>query len=689
MKKIKLKYKKNLINKRKLKTSQIEWTKREIVLKNEGYNIGPNNQYFLSESALSHIINGDFTEKLIENFGHRTGEKETIIKGGLHTYQAWINFKQSRNDIIHLKFFNSNKHKLWYYARSLQNGVITLKIPREVFQSKAANLTKYPDSYYKSGYLWKTLFPKDKTKLDILNIIDEALYNLDKEDTQVGILIGYALMTHPFTALKIRIQFNGNKINSAFPTWEQPMTGNTGKAYSHSDTISFSIAASTEYFDDEEKNDRFIDSDIYIHKLGITSVILNTPSFFLERPALPINGEVDIWKLERESQLLEIAKKIDKDEIISLQKYLEDSFICKDGYPFQQGAYEKLFDEFGRDIKLFNSILISQNIIESITIINNYDQINKTLYLIDTITHLLLNKIAYAGALDSWNNKILHNKIIDFVLSYHNTNIIPVYINSISKSPIRSSLYIEFDLANICYKREFNLLDDKEATLFSVMNLPIDEYTIKPKYFKDYLLLNLSENYFMNFDEIKRDAFINKIIKDLGINFEKIVEHSINVTSTNDFVFFQEKFNELIEKIITENITGIENDSLSIIIKDFFRIQTAQRMKITLRKYDWKLDAMEYFDYDSEEYKLHTLIKHERRINVYSLEAFLKDTLRLAIYLSDEKLISEIKKYQKSVWTERPPQQKIIPNYIKHWMNQKDKSWQNDFLSYSEFINEY
>ena len=678
MKKSKLKNKKRFVTKKKLKTSSLKWIKKEILLNNGGYNIGPENKYFLSKEALSHIINGDFTERLTTYSGKRTGKKETILKGGLHTYQAWINFKKSHNDMVHLKFFNSNNHKLWYYARSLQNGVITLKIPKELFQSKAANLTKFPDTYYKSGYLWKTLFPKDKTKEDILNIIDEALYNLDREETQNGILIGYALMTHPFTALKIRIQCIGNKINSAFPTWEQPMTGNTGKAFSHSDTINFTIAASTEFFDENEDDD-FTKSSIYIHERGIDSVIENTPSFLLERPILPINGQVDTWKLLRDIQLLEVAKKMDDKSIISLQSYLEDSFICKNGYFFQQGAYHEIFDDLKKDTKLFNAILISQNIIESITVIYNYDQLNKTLYLVDSITHLLLNKIVYTGALDSWNNKILHNKILDFVLSYHNTDIIPIYINAISKSPIRSSLYTEFDLANICYKKEFDLMDEEEGSLFSIINLPIDKYTIKPKYFKDYLLLNLSENYFMNFEDKIRTEFVDKIIRDLGINFEKMIEDSINLTATNDFTFFQEKFNQLVEKIITEEINGILSNSISIIIKDFFRIQTAQRMKITMRKPDLKLDAMEYFDYDSQEYKLHTLIKHERRVNVLLLEEFLNDSLRIATYLNDEKLKLTIDSYKKSVWTERPPQHKFIPAYIKHWVNQKDKSWKSDF----------
>jgi len=424
--------------------------------------------------------------------------------------------------------------------------------------------------------------------------------------------------------------------------------------------------------------DELYDSNIYVHEFGITSVLLNTPKFLLKRPTLPTMGKLSTWNNLRETELFLIAKEMKEDEIISLQKYLEDSFICKNGYSFQLNSYEKIYNDFKNDIHLFNSISINQNIIESLTVINDYDQINQTLHLIDSITHLLLNKITYTGALDSWNNKILHNKIIDFVLSYHSTNIIAVYLNTICKSPIRNSLYTEFDLANICFKKEFDLLDDKESALFAIMNLPVDNYLIKPNHFRDYLLLSLSENYFISFNEKQRNDFVDKIIKDLGNNFEKMVEDSIKLTFSKDFTFFQEKFNQLSEKIITRQITGIHHDSLSIIVKDYFRIQTAQRMKTFLRKPDLKLDAMDYFDYASEEYKLHTIIKHERRINVMTLEEFFKDALSLANYLNDTKLISKINEYQDNVWTERPPQQKTIPSYIKYWRNQKDKSWKND-----------
>jgi hypothetical protein len=673
-----LKRKRRKIRKEKRKAIKIKWKHKNIVLKDGGYRLGPKGKYFLSEESFIHIIDGEFSERLIEKNKTRTGEKEIILKGGLHTYQGWVNFKKIRNDIVHLKFYNSNKDKLWYYARNLPNGVITLRIPKELFQSNAANLTRYPDLYYKSGYLWKTLFPKDKTKSEILSIIDESLYNIDKEESTEKILIGYALRKHPFTALKIRIQCQGMNINSAFPTWDQPMTGNTGKAYSHTDSISLAMALSTEFFDDNAENNNYPRSNIYIHEFAIDSMVSNTPDFILKRPMLPKLGKIDLWNSERETVLTKVASISNEKDIISLKEYLSDSFICKDGFHVQLNAYNDIYDDLKDNIELFNTISISQNIIETLTVINYYDEKNKTLHLIEAISHILQNKILYTGALDNWNNKRLHNKILDFVGTYHSDDIIPIYLNCLSRSPIRNSLYIEFDIANICYKKELDLSNDNDASLFAIINMPPHNNLITFECFKDYFLYNLGENYFINFDIEKRNHFINKMIEDQGTGFKRMIIDCLKLTSFDDLVFFAEKFSLLTKRIIDKKISGIDKESLAIIVKDYFRIQVAQRQKILLRNPDFVLDAIDYFDFESDEYIINTIIKHERRVNVFTLEQFLDDSKIIASYINYDKLVSKIEKYKSKVWTERPPLQKAIPNYIEHWNNQKDQSWQKD-----------
>ena len=158
-----------------------------------------------------------------------------------------------------------------------------------------------------------------------------------------------------------------------------------------------------------------IDSSVYIHELGISSVLFNTPNYFLKRPSLPSFENSKKWHFEREKELQIVTESLNEDDIAFLKKYLEDSFICKKGYEFQLGAYSKIYNDIISDIELFNAISISQNIIESLIVINYYDNKHKTFYLRDVIEHLLINKIHYTGALDAWNNKVLHNKILTII----------------------------------------------------------------------------------------------------------------------------------------------------------------------------------------------------------------------------------------------------------------------------------
>ncbi|MNX82941.1 hypothetical protein D3C86_1146840 [compost metagenome] len=101
--------------------------------------------------------------KSAERPGH-----EVVLSGGLHTYQGWEKFAALHPKTVHLLQFQVGVHDAWYFARELQNGVIALKIPRRLFTKGAAGITRSPDNYYKSGYLWKTLFPTSYTEEHIL-----------------------------------------------------------------------------------------------------------------------------------------------------------------------------------------------------------------------------------------------------------------------------------------------------------------------------------------------------------------------------------------------------------------------------------------------------------------------------------------------------------------------------------------
>jgi hypothetical protein len=211
---------------------------------------GKNDEYELSESAIKHIITGDTKTRPVTVNGIRT--TENALSGGLHTWEAWNSFSVGYKNVVHLLEYDSEIHDDWFFARELQNGVITLKIPRSMYTGNAAKITMKPDHYYKSGYLWKTLFPVGYSEDDIIKLIAEALENIDMEDSSpptaekpAGVLYGYALLEDPVKTLKLRIQLRDNKVLSVFPSWEQPASGNNGKPYSHINSINFNIAEST------------------------------------------------------------------------------------------------------------------------------------------------------------------------------------------------------------------------------------------------------------------------------------------------------------------------------------------------------------------------------------------------------------------------------------------------------------
>lgn len=650
----------NKKNKRYFKSKKIKWLKRDIPSINGVYHLGPENKYFLTESSLDHIIKGDLSQRTEKN-----GNEviiENILKGGLHTYDAWIDFKKDNNKLVHLREYDSRIHNYWYYARELKNKVITLKIPKELFNSKAAGITKIPETYYKSGYLWKTLFPKNKTVDEILSIIDEALYKQDKDESENNILIGYALVNHPFTAMKVRIQCFGNEIKSAFPTWEQPRIGNTGKPYSHSDTIGFTIADSTEFFDDNFKIK--LQNDIDKRLKNIDILVNKTFDFILKRPFLNLKNK-SLW----EKKLKYIGEKQTSQSITSLKEYLFSPLVCKEAFIFQLNAFNSI-DNYRKNMQLYNSISISRNTLDILSVIFHYDNKNRTNHFIDCVLYILKNKTISAGALDLLYNKVLNNLILDFILNYHDYKAIPSYLNTLATSPSRLALYTDFDVINSCYKREL----DPSSTEIDTIYATGGNIELKRDYFIIFLLYQLGENYLLLKQDMQ-DELIKNIMESQGYGFNDMIEDFMNMYTFLDIDFFPEKFNNLCKLIIDENIDGLNSSSIETISKDYFRIQTAQRFKTVLREpyYRYKSDD---FNFGTSEFIEGLATKHERLTNVFLLKQFLDDNIKLANYINEQNLVDKLKGLKRNVWTERPPTFKNnIPNYIKHWIHEKEQNW--------------
>lgn len=110
---------------------------------------GKHGAYELTELALWHILVGDTAVRPIIKLGVRA--TETALSGGLHTWDGWEELLKQHTGVVHLLEYEARRHDDWFYAGELQNGVITLKIPRRMFTGDAASITMQPDIHYKSG----------------------------------------------------------------------------------------------------------------------------------------------------------------------------------------------------------------------------------------------------------------------------------------------------------------------------------------------------------------------------------------------------------------------------------------------------------------------------------------------------------------------------------------------------------
>lgn len=340
----------------------------------------------LTKDAITHITQGEFSIRPIRN-----QDNMIVLSGGLHTYDAWIEFRKNYSKTLeHLHLFNSHEHQYWYYARELGNGVITLRIPRELFSGKAAKITMYPDKYYKSGFLWKTLFPKGYDEDKIIESIKEALENEDEAQRQSGQIVGYINNNDPLLKIKVVIQHHGKEIKSVFPAWTQPNSGNNGKPYSPYENIGFIIAQSTEYFNDKEKL-----SDYQVYSFSeeyITSekLHLHTPAIFTTRK-IPI---IEESPTERAKNRKEDLKNycITKEENDIIFKYLNDFALVKFYPELLFAVYENASHIISKNKIFFNTFQIVQNFIDGLDYLHLTNQKER---LIQTIIFMVDNMVSH------------------------------------------------------------------------------------------------------------------------------------------------------------------------------------------------------------------------------------------------------------------------------------------------------
>lgn len=615
------------------------------------YHLGPEKKYIIDNKTINHIFNGDIDES--------TQKGKVQLRGGLHTYNAWVNFKNQRKDIIHGRFFDPDIHKDWYYARELQNGVILLKLPRSIYAKKSSSVKGDPERYYISGYLWKTLFPKNMSKDKVLLIINEALSNVDQDETNEHKIVGYALTQSPFEAIKICLLIDNNRIKTAYPTWGQPQTGNNGKPYSHIDSIGFILAASTVFFD--EHNNLFKPPpSVFPLQYTAACIKAGTPEFILRREMITSGMDRANILNSRLNVVGKLANSIHKDELNKVIRYAKDWNVAKDTFYFMREIYNGSIDEIRKDQEYKNSLSIYQNLREILHLFSVYDRKNRTAFALEYIEYFLKIKFIHAGGVDLWETKRIHSFIMDVVIEHHQKDAIAKYIEHLSKSPSRIAAFFDFDLTPFFNDNPY------------IINLPRIEMPLNQKHFYTFTSNFLGLNYTEFWNHEERLNFCHKKIKQLGENTYILINDCLSFSIGTDFSPFGEKFSNLLIKLLkNKNLELPEKKYIKLIRHDYFRCQVFQRHRILLENKEFLMKEIDYENLNTEFSKKQILVKHELMLISHLNTIFLDNIALFFDRVQDQKLKSETIEMKEKFPFERIPLPKPIPDYIDSWMKNK------------------
>lgn len=612
------------------------------------HNLGIEGKYKLSESGLNHIINGDLSDRQDKDENGNTILTK-IISGGLHTIDAWNTFLNHRPDIKHGLVFNPENNENWYYARKLQNEIILLRIPRSCFQSQAANFTKFPETFYKSGYLWKSLFPIDFTKDNIIQTIDEALHNIDENESDESLLIGYFNKDDLFKSMKIRIQIRDDEILSAFPTWEQPMTGNNGKPFSHIDSINTVISSSCVFVNNDKE--KYISNTLDNWDINtVNNFCIVTPDIIKNRKPPKKTKERKQQFINRNEELIAYGENLSEDEVKRLYDLCNTEEYIRHTPDFIRFAYNIDFKRIKDILKVRNSISLYQNLLELISIINVWDLKNEGRYAFKIIKALLKVRFIRTGGLDQWEMKRLSNVILKTVESYNCPLLALEFITDLIISPLRIAFYVEFNL------NPYFLPDPALIGLTGHEELPLTE-----KHFYDYVAQNLGINYTQNFE----DDFNIQLAKNIQVADHnhglKIVKDMIPFAVGSDFNYFSISIIDICKLI------DINNNSIKIIetfVFDYYRCVAANIQRILAKHKNLLIRDLYYGDKDFIKY---TKAKHEYKflwmINKIMIEELSQIYRNKGFSDKAEKLEEKYSSLFKEVM--KIPMPKSVPVYMK------------------------
>ncbi len=613
------------------------------------YKLGKNGNYILSEKAINHIINGDFSERQTKNAEGNTVLTK-IISGGLHTFSAWNNFLSNRLDITHGLLVDSNQSEKWYYARKLQNGVILLKIPRDCFQSKAANITKFPETYYKSGYLWKTLFPIKFSPKNIISTIDEALNNINIEESNEALIIGCANPNDLFKSMKIRIQVRENEILSAFPTWEQPMTGNNGKPFSHIDSINTIISSSCIFANNDRE--KYLDNTIGKWNANTLDYYFKHTPDLIKNRKNPKKGKKRKKQLvQRGNELIQFGENSTKNEIEELYNLITTDEYLRHSLDFVRFYYNHSFNDIKKSLKIRNTISVFENLQEILIIINAWDLKNNRNFAVEIIHKLLKVRFIRTGGIDQWEIKRLSNLICEIISSYANSAITIDFLKALSKSPTRIGFYCEFNL------NPYFIPNPALIGLTGNVELPLSE-----NHFYDFVSQNLGINYTSNFNDDFNKELVRKLQIEEHLHGIRIVKDLIKFSVGSDFNYFSTSLIELVSLI------KLDKNSINIIdsiIYDYHRCLASNIQRVLAKHKDLITRNLDFGDKDFIKY---TKAKHEYKFLFFLNKLMIQEISKIYRENGFTEIGNQLEDKYLSLYEEviKIPMPKGIPIYSKN-----------------------
>lgn len=615
---------------------------------------GDAGQYELGEPAFNHIISGETTDRPIKT---ATGTVvEPVLAGGLHTYDGWLRFVSQHPKIVHLMQFRTDVDDGWWFARELQNGVITLKIPRRLFNRGAASITQQPDTHYKSGYLWKTLFPRSYSEDNILDAIGEALQKLNRELSDKlsaikpdGVLYGYAAVDSPFTAMLIRIQVRGNQIMSAFPAWDQPFTGNNGKPYSHAHSISFQIAESV------------VDARTFATNYGsvfpnqhfdLEALLNATPKFIRERRRRNPGDRVNVRNAARSRELQRFCKMATPKELDVIDAYLADYPCAKDPFGTQAAIYTLYRDELDKNLAIFNAAQITENIGECLWVLSLCDHLFQTRRAVNAMMRFLGMALVHTGGLNTLMFKAIIGDMVSLATRHSDPTALRDVLAALAHSPCRAAIYTEFDLLPYAMERDREKFDPFVSI---EMVLTVDHLV-------EFIAFNLGENYALVFNKEERLQFARSFL-DFHDQW-RLAEDIMSRLAGRDFDFFMPMVLDL-EALDIQ--TPPNEKDLEDIIYDYGRMMVMMRQRIVMEDPDAYSTKLENIHKDMPGYvnlaRQKVTYLHVKQLHRRMLEKAKAYADRVGYVKLSEACDDAIKRMPK----EGVPLPKPIPDYIPSW----------------------